>query len=99
MPACAGLLRANCECGLEAVHVGHLNVHQHQVERLRLGGRNCFAAVVGHDDLMSAALKQGDRQFLIVEAVFGQQNPQAHLFDGARGGLGGGLCCRGQSAF
>ena len=83
----AGLLLAGANGGgrLQPVHVGHLHVHQHQVEGLRLPGGNRLLAVVGHGDRVALALEQAHGQLLVDQAVFGQQH--AHAAD--RLGLSG----------
>ena len=76
VPVCFSL-RADGGRGLEAVHLGHLHVHQHEVEVLRLQRGDRLSAVVGDDDRMSVLLQQADGQLLIDQAVLGQQNAAA----------------------
>ncbi len=68
------IVLANCPRGLEPVHLGHLNVHENQVERLRPGQPDRLGPIVGDDHVMPLALEQRHRELLIVEAVFGQKN-------------------------
>ena len=62
--------------GLEAVHLGHLDVHQHQVERLLRSRRHGFQPVVGHGHRVAPFGQQSDRQLLIQQTVLGQQDAQ-----------------------
>ena len=62
---------------LESVHLGHLHVHQHGIERLPDPGRPTrLAAVPDHHNLMAPLLQQADRQPLIDRVVLGQQEPE-----------------------
>ena len=73
---------------LEAVHLRHLHVHQHGVERLAVvQGRQRLAAVADDHDLMAPLLQQADRQPLVDRVVLGQQEPQRPP---ARSGRGAG---------
>jgi len=55
--------------GLEAAHVGHVNVHEHQVERLALEQGQRFHAVVRNGHPVPAFLQHGHRQLLVHEVV------------------------------
>ena len=72
---CRSAARMRPRC-FQAVEHRHLHVHQHQVERL---GRDPFdgGLAVAHDRDVVVALQQPEHQFLVHEAVFGQQDPQA----------------------
>ena len=61
---------------LEAVHLRHLHVHQHGIERPAVQGRQRLAAVAGDHDLMALLLQQADGQPLVDGVVLGQQEPQ-----------------------
>ena len=69
--------------GLEAVHLGHLHVHQHQVERLLLQGGQRLLAVVGHDHRVAVLLQQADGQPLVDGVVLRQQDVGAAAVGGA----------------
>ncbi len=57
-------------CGLDSAHHWHLDVHQDQVERIRLEQLDCFLAVDGESDLMPSLFKQAQRQLLIHAIIF-----------------------------
>ena len=62
---------------LEPVHLRHLHVHQHGIERRAVvQGVERLAAVADDHDLMAPFLQQADRQPLVDRVVLGQQEPQ-----------------------
>ena len=73
--------------GGEAVDVGHLDVHQHQVERLARRGQHVQrdAAVRRGLDAVAALLQRADGERLIHRVVFGDEDAQR---------APGGLLCR-----
>ena len=60
----------------EAVHVGHLEVHQHEVEALAFEGFQRGLPGLGHHDGMPLALHQADRQPLVHDVVLRQQDAE-----------------------
>ena len=66
-----GLLLAGADGGrgIVAVQLGHLDVHQDQIEVFGFERRQRFAAVGGNGDAMPVFLQQGDRQFLVDDAA------------------------------
>ena len=72
------LLFADCGGCFKAVHLRHLHVHQHDIERptvRRFGpGSQCFGSVVRHRDVVAPLRQQSDRQLLIGQVVLGQQD-------------------------
>ena len=71
---------------LEAAEVGHLHVHQHQVEGLGVVRGQRLQSILGHGHLVPAALEQVDRQRLVDGVVLGQQDAERAR---RRGGPGG----------
>ena len=68
------LARPDRRGGLESTHLRHLNVHQHQIERL---ARQCIeglASVVDDGDRVAASRKESLRDPLIDDVVLGHQN-------------------------
>ena len=62
---------------LEAVHLGHVAVHQHDVEPLLIEAGQRLGAVLGDDDAMAVALQHRDRDRGVDGVVLGQQDVQA----------------------
>ena len=62
--------------GFQAIHLRHLHVHQHQVERLRIDRGNCLPPVAGHAHPMPPFGKHYGGHALVHGAIFGQQNFQ-----------------------
>ncbi len=60
--------------GLEAVHLGHLNIHQNQVECVLFKGGKSFFAVDGDQDLMSSFFKQAGDYLAVDRIVLCQQD-------------------------
>ena len=67
---------ANRSSRLEAAHLGHLHVHQHDVERLFRSTSNGFTTVRRHDDRVPALLEHRHDQLLVGRVVFGNQDTQ-----------------------
>ncbi len=59
-----------------SIHVGHLDIHENDVERFLLQGCQRLEAVHGQFHLMAKLLKQAESQMLVDAVVFGQQNSQ-----------------------
>ena len=75
-----GLLpRADDPGGLETIHVGHLHIHQDQIEsagaRLVQGGQR-FSPVPGDDHRVAALSEQPRGDQLVDLVVLGQENAQ-----------------------
>ena len=68
------LARADGRRGFESTHLRHLNVHQHQIERLAPERVERFAAVVDDGDLVAAPRQQSLRDTLIDDVVLGHQD-------------------------
>ena len=66
-------LSANCTCGLQAIHVWHLHIHQHQAVIFLLQGFQGFKSVCGKIDAQTELLQQGGGDLLIDQIVFRQQ--------------------------
>ena len=60
----------------QAIHDGHVNVHQHQIEIGLTGLRERLLAVLGKTDLMAHALQQQAHHFAVDRMVFRHQNTQ-----------------------
>src|SRR5580700_4569589 len=74
---CRLLSYSNRGGGLEAVHFGHLNVHQDDIERLLFECSKCKPAVNGDGYRVATLLKQPDREHLIYGVVLRQKHPQS----------------------
>jgi hypothetical protein len=72
----ASLPLANHRRRLEAVHLGHLDIHQHEVEVLPLQGGDYLVAVARYLDHVPPLLKRADCHSLVDRVVFGQQDAQ-----------------------
>jgi len=59
---------------LQAVHLRHLHVHEHQVEPRAGAGRRGFPAVLGHLDLAAQQLEHAHGERLVDGMVLGQQH-------------------------
>ena len=68
------LARPNGRRGLESAHLRHLNVHQHQIERLAGQRVERLASVVDDGDLVAASRQQSLRDTLIDDVVLGHQD-------------------------
>lgn len=73
---------ADAASGLQAVEVGHLHVHEHEVHGLALNGLNGAEAVLGEEHAVAFAFEDGAEEGLGGRPVLGHE-------DG--GGAGGGL--------
>ena len=76
VPASGPLVVANACGGLEAVHHGHLDVHQHHSERIEFESGQRFFPVVGHYDRMARLLQRPFGQQLVDRVVFNEQDVQ-----------------------
>ena len=80
------LARADRGGGLEAVHLGHLHVHQHDVERLALAAASSaarpFAATTTR---VAGLLEHAHGELLIDHVVLGEQDAQRARRDAGRG--------------
>jgi hypothetical protein len=59
---------------LQAIHLRHLHVHQHQVKFLCLQGVQSFSAIERYDDLMALSLEQPRGYLLVDQVVFDEQD-------------------------
>ena len=66
--------RADCGRGLQSVHLGHLYVHQNDVELLRPRGLNRFTAGIDHHNRVAALFENARGKTLIDQVVLGQQD-------------------------
>jgi hypothetical protein len=62
--------------GLKAIHVGHLDVHEHEIDLLPLQNRNGLAPIAGHQDRVATLLQHAQGESLVHDVVLGQQDPQ-----------------------
>lgn len=60
----------------QAIHDGHVNVHQHQIEIGLTGLRERLLAILGKADLMAHALHQPNYHFAVDRMDFRHQNTQ-----------------------
>ena len=79
---CASFLGADRARGLEAIHVGHLAIHEHQIVDGVIESRDGLPAIRDHVDVMSGLLQQAHGDLLIHPIVLGDQNAPA-----GRGGV------------
>ncbi len=77
VPACPPLSLADAGRRLEAIHLGHLHVHQDQVEGLLLPGGEGLLAIAGDVHRVPALLQEDGRQRLVDEVVLHQQDSEA----------------------
>ena len=56
--------------GFEAVHFGHLDVHENQIEGPPAEQIDGFPAVSGHEDRVASPLEETARQLLVDRIVF-----------------------------
>ena len=67
---------ADAASGCDAIHLGHLDVHEHEVEASLFHHGDGLLAVVGDKDRVATFLKQAFRNRLVNTIVFGQQDGQ-----------------------
>ncbi len=70
--------RSGC---FEAVHLRHLAIHEHDLERDALDHDQRFLTVAHHVDATSQSLEQPRRNLCIDEVVFGQQRTERPRLD------------------
>ena len=68
--------RADAARRLEAVHLGHLHVHQHHVVGLALDRLDRLDAVARQVGAVAHLLQQAQRELLVHDVVLGQQDAQ-----------------------
>ena len=68
------LARADLPGRLESVHLGHVAIHQDEVEVALRVGIQRFAAVVDHRHAVALDLQDAERNLLVDEVVFHQQD-------------------------
>src|SRR5579863_1275187 len=68
------LILADHSSGFEAVHDGHLHVHQNNIELEGLESFDCFEAIVSNCDVVTLALQKSYGEALVDETVLGKQN-------------------------
>ena len=73
IPASAALMAAVAS---SPVHLGHLDIHQHEVERLSLPHRDRLPAVVGDRCHVAQLGKHEEDDTLIMRIVFSHQDTQ-----------------------
>ena len=73
----SGLALANGPECLEAVHLGHLQVHEDDIEIADLERSSGLQAVGGDDHRMAHPLEHADGHFLVDGMVLGQQDVQS----------------------
>ena len=61
---------------LEAAHLGHVHVHQHQVEALLLHRLDRFAPVLRHPHRVPALGQDAERQLLVDRVVLRQEDAE-----------------------
>ena len=71
------LAQANRDGRVEAAHDRHLQVHQHEVERLAIEPRQRLTAVLGDRHVMAAAGQQAGRDPLVDHVVLDEQDADA----------------------
>lgn len=69
-----GLPVADVAGGLQAVHVGHLQVHQDQVKVLGLAQPHGFVPVVGQGHAVAVALHHDLQQLQVLRHVVDRQD-------------------------
>ena len=70
------LVRTDDACGLASVHLGHLHVHEHDVERLAGRERDGDPAVVRAGDLVPGALEHDGRELAVHGVVIGHEHAE-----------------------
>ena len=88
VPSGSPLASTDRQRGLEAVHLGHLHVHQHQIERLPIEGRHRLLAAACNHDRVSVLFESSHYQPLIDGVVLGEKNVQRTGGSGRRRRLG-----------
>lgn len=73
----AGLGCTDFARDFKAIDQGHLDIHNHEVERLVLGKIPCFPAVGGHGYRVPHFLEQSRDEALIDGIGFREQNAQS----------------------
>ena len=63
----------NCPGSLQAVQIGHLDIHQHQIVAMLAGALDRFLTIFRHINRQPHAMQQLQRHFAIDRIVFGQQ--------------------------
>ena len=64
----------------QAIHDGHLHIHQNDVEILLCQDHQRLFAVIRHDDGMAPTREHSHPNLLVCQAVFDQQDPQRRQF-------------------
>jgi hypothetical protein len=70
------LASPNGGSGLKAIHVGHLYVHEHDIDLLPLQDRNDLAPIAGHQDRVAALLQHATGESLVHDVILGQKDAQ-----------------------
>ena len=72
------LLRSDYRRRFEPAHLGHLHIHQDDVERLLLRALDGEPAVVHDGDVMSLLFEHRGDQLLVGRVVFGHEHSELH---------------------
>ncbi len=64
---------SNCFRRLEAIHFGHLDVHQNQINRLLFQDLQSQPPVSAYEDTMAPAFQNTDGNHLIDVVIFGDK--------------------------
>ena len=67
---------SNGYCGFQAVHFGHLNIHEDKVEGLCFMSFYCQLASLGYGNGVASLFQQANGQHLVHSIVFSQENFQ-----------------------
>jgi len=73
--AAAGFAGADGAGGFIAVHLGHLHVHQHQVELLPIEQLNSAIAVRNGDHAVPSLFQKTECELLVDRIIFRQEDP------------------------
>jgi hypothetical protein len=85
---CALPLAVDASCCLEAVHLRHLDVHEHDVVRLQAHGLHRLDAVPRKVGAVSQLLEEQKGESLVQRVVLSDENPQRRTLGGSFLALG-----------